>query len=301
MSMVTRTFSILVQAVRLFPDVQRRQLARSPDDSRWRRLVVTPSVRRRLPAVQPETTSATLVLQPFGRERDLIVDGKAVKVGRMKILELVACLALHPRGIDRFELQRRLFPEADQRNGGNHFRQITHKLRHTSGVNIKRTGNLILLPGSLAFTANDVESERILDSASAFSGQERRARLEAGLALACGAYLEGSSLPWVEERRNYLDLVYEEARLELATLYLELGEPDAARAMCETVLETNRYSDPAYRILVGIERKVGSESSVLAMYRRATEALTELGLQPGDARRLLQRGMPSPKGAATRR
>jgi len=37
------------------------------------------------------------------------------------------------------------------------------------------------------------------------------------------------------------------------------------------------------------------------MYRRATEALTELGLQPGDARRLLQRGMPSPKGAATRR
>ena len=301
MSMLTRTFSILVQAVRLFPDVQRRQLARSPDDSRWRRLVVTPSVRRRLPVVQPETTSATLVLQPFGRERDLIVDGKAVKVGRMKILELVACLALHPRGIDRFELQRRLFPEADQRNGGNHFRQITHKLRHTTGVNIKRTGNLILLPGSLAFTANDVESERILDSASAFSGQERRARLEAGLALACGAYLEGSSLPWVEERRNYLDLVYEEARLELATLYLELGEPDAARAMCETVLETNRYSDPAYRILVGIERKVGSESSVLAMYRRATEALTELGLQPGDARRLLQRGMPSPKGAATRR
>jgi LuxR family transcriptional regulator, maltose regulon positive regulatory protein len=156
----------------------------------------------------------------------------------------------------------------------------------------------VLLPASLAFTANDLESERILRSASAFAGQERRVRLEQGLALSCGPYLEGSTLPWVEERRNYLDLVFEEARLELATLYLELGEPDAARQECETVLETNRYSDPSYRILVGIERKVGSESSVLATYRRATEALTELGLRPGDARRLLQRGMPGPKGPA---
>jgi DNA-binding SARP family transcriptional activator len=297
-SMLTCTFSILVQAVRLFPDVQRRQLALCPDDSRWRRLVVAPSVRRRPPPMQPEATGTTLMLQPFGRQRDLIVDGKPARIGRTKILELVACLSLHPRGIDRFELQRRLFPEADQRSGGNHFRQIAHKLRHTTNVNLERKGNLILLPTPLAFTANDIESERILGSASALSGQERRARLEAGLALACGPYLEGSSLPWVEERRNYLDLVYEEARLELATLYLELGEPDAAREVCETVLETNRYSDPSYRILVGIERKVGSESSVLAIYRRATEALTELGLRPGDARRLLQRGMPGPRGAA---
>ena len=291
-SMLTCTFSILVQAARLFPDVQRRQLAARPDDSRWRRLVVAPSVRRRPLPTQPEATGTTLVLQPFGRQRDLIIDGKPARIGRTKILELVACLSLHQRGIDRFELQRRLFPEADQRNGGNHFRQIAHKLRHTTNVNLERKGNLILLSASLAFTANDIESERILGSASALSGQERRARLEAGLALACGPYLEGSSLPWVEERRNYLDLVYEEARLELALLYLELGEPDAARELCETVLETNRYSDPSYRILVGIERKVGSESSVLAIYRRATEALTELGLSPGDARRLLQRGRP---------
>jgi ATP/maltotriose-dependent transcriptional regulator MalT/DNA-binding SARP family transcriptional activator len=297
-SMLTCTFSILVQTIRLFPDVQRRQLAHCPDDSRWRRLVAAPSVRRRPAPAQPEAAGTTMVLQPFGRQRDLIVDGQPARVGRTKILELVACLSLHPRGIDRFELQRRLFPEADQRSGGNHFRQIAHKLRHTTNVNLERQGNLILLPASRACTANDIESERILASATALSGQERRARLEAGLALACGPYLVGSSLPWVEERRNYLDLVYEEARIELAMLYLELGEPEAARETCETVLMTNRYSDPSYRILVGIERKVGSESSVLAIYRRATEALTELGLRPGDARQLLQRGLPSLKGAA---
>jgi LuxR family maltose regulon positive regulatory protein len=292
---LTCTFAGLVQAVRLFPGVQRRQLAASPDDTRWRRLVVTPSVRRRPAAPPPQATSGTLVLQPFGRDRDLITDGEPARIGRLKILELVACLALHPKGIGRFDLQRRLFPEADQRSGGNHFRQVTHKLRHTTNVDLERKGNLIQLPARIAFTANDIESEQILATASGLAGHERRERLETGLALVHGPYLEGSQLPWVEERRNYLDLIYEEARLELAALYLELGEPEAARDMCEAVLETNRYSDPSYRILVGIERKVGSESSVLAAYRRATEALTELGLQPGDARRLLQHGIPKPR------
>jgi LuxR family transcriptional regulator, maltose regulon positive regulatory protein len=299
-SMLTGTFSVLIQAVRQFPEIQRRELARNPEDSRWRRLVVTPSARPHPDGATRPVGDAerVLVLQPFGRQRDLLIDGEPANIGRTKILELVACLSLHPHGIDRFELQQRLFPEADQRSGGNHFRQIAHKLRHSTDVNLERKGNLVCLPRNLSFTANDMAAERMLVTASALPGQERRARLEAGLALACGPYLEGSSLAWVEERRNYLDLVLEEARLELATLYLELGDPASARAVCETVIETNRYSDPAYRVLVEIERKVGSESSALAVYRRATEALAELGLRPGDARHLLQRGVPR-KGPVT--
>jgi hypothetical protein len=50
----------------------------------------------------------------------------------------------------------------------------------------------------------------------------------------------------------------------------------------------NRYSDPGYRLLVQIEQIIGSESSVLAAYRRAVVALEELGLSPGDARHLLE-------------
>ncbi|MFC5753245.1 BTAD domain-containing putative transcriptional regulator [Actinomadura rugatobispora] len=289
-SMLTGSFSLLIQSIKLFPDILRRELERAPDDSRWRRLVVAPSARPGPSgAARQGVAEVTMVLQPFGRYRDLLIDGRPAGIGRTKILELVACLALHPRGIDRFELQRRLLPDADQRSGGNHFRQIVHKLRRSSGVNLERRGNLVMLPETTAFVANDIESERMLATAGASSGPERRARLEAGLELAPGRYLDGSSLPWAEERRNYLDLVHEEARLELATIYLELGRAEAARGACEAVLETNRYSDPAYRVLVAIERKVGSESSVLAVYRRATEALAELGLRPGDARRLLNR------------
>ncbi|HZE49840.1 MAG TPA: BTAD domain-containing putative transcriptional regulator [Jatrophihabitantaceae bacterium] len=287
-AMLTGTFLVLIQAVRLFPDVQRREAERNPEDSRWRRLVIAPSARPK-PGTGPRAGDGiALLLQPFGRDRDLHIDGEPANIGRTKILELVAYLALHPNGVDRFELQQRLFPEADQRSGGNHFRQIAHKLRHGTDVGLERHRNLVLFPKSVAVIANDIEFERLLVAASSSTGQQRKQRLQAGLDLMRGPYLEGSTLSWVEERRNYLDLVHEEARLELATLHLELGEPQAARDVCEAVLATNRYSDPAYRVLVEIERKVGSESSALTVYRRAAQALAELGLRPGDARRLMR-------------
>jgi LuxR family maltose regulon positive regulatory protein len=284
------TLAILISAVRLFPEIQQREMARNPRDTRWRRLVITPSARPYLAAAAQKTDGITLTLQPFGRNRDVLVDGVPAAVGRMKILELVAYLALHPGGVDRFQLQHRLFPEADQRSGGNHFRQIAHKLRHEVDITLERRDNLVLFPPSVSIVANDIESERLLAAASLGTGPERTQRLADGLDLVDGRYLEGSTLPWVEERRNHLELVQEEARLELATICLEQGDLDAARLACEAVLAVNQYCDPAYRVLFEIERKAGSESSALAVYRRAAKALDELGLRPGDARRLMRGG-----------
>ncbi len=284
------TLAILITAVRLFPDIQQREMTRNPRDARWRRLVITPSARPFPGTVHQKTDGITLTLQPFGRDRDVLVDGVPANVGRMKILELVGYLALHPNGVDRFQLQNRLFPEADQRSGGNHFRQIAHKLRHGVDITLERRGSLVVFPDSVSVMANDIESERLLAAASLCTGPERTQRLESGLDLVHGRYLDGSALPWVEERRNHLELVQEEARLELATVYLEQGDLDAARSACEAVLAVNQYCDPAYRVLFEIERKAGSESSALAVYRRAAEALDELGLRPGDARRLMSGG-----------
>jgi ATP/maltotriose-dependent transcriptional regulator MalT/DNA-binding SARP family transcriptional activator len=285
---LTGSFLGLIWAIRLFPDLQPREIGRDPSDLRWRRIVATPSVRASKLSEERDGGDLTVRLQPFGRDRDMHLNGKPAKIGRTKILELVSCLALHPNGIDRFELQRLLFPEADQRNGGNHFRQITHKLRHSTGITLERQGNLIFFPRSVALLAVDLECERLLNAASASARHDRVTRLSSALDLMTGPYLEGSVLSWAEERRNYLDIVQEEARLELARLFLELGDPAAARSACEAVLEANRYCDPAYRVLVHIERKVGSESSALAVYRRAAGALAELGLRPGDARRLME-------------
>lgn len=283
----TGNYSFLIQAVRMFPDIRRREAARAPEASHWRRLVVAPSVRPVTEVRERDHGGAMLRIQPFGRDRDLYVDGSAARIGRIKILELVAAIALHPHGIARPLLQQQLFPEADSHNGGNHFRQIAHKLRHGTGITLDRRGDLVLFPSSWVLMADDLESERLLAAANCSAQEERLEKLQAALRLATGPYLEGSTLSWVEERRYYLSLVYEEARLGLAALYLELGRPQPARDECEAVLAGNRYSDPAYRMLVEIERRVGSESSALAVYRRAVDALRELGLRPGDARKLM--------------
>jgi two-component SAPR family response regulator len=208
-------------------------------------------------------------------------------VGRIKVLELVAILASHPRGLDRFELQQRLFPETDQRNGGNHFRQIAHKLKQSAGITLDRRANSVVLSASVSVVAVDAEFEKIIELASYATGHERADQLQAALSLVSGPYLESSVLSWVEERRNSLDLVREEAGLELARLLLQLDRHPEARSACEKVLAVNKYADGAYRILMQIERRVGSESAALAVFRRARESLNELGLRPGDAAGLL--------------
>jgi ATP/maltotriose-dependent transcriptional regulator MalT/DNA-binding SARP family transcriptional activator len=297
------TFSALLPALRSFPEIARREDARDPGRMRWRRLVIAPSARP--PRQAAAVGSVRLGLQPFGPDRDIWVNGAPQKIGRIKIIELMALLVLHPDGIDRARLHTALFPDATLRNGGNHFRQIAFKFRQITGLSLdRRDGNLVGLPADTVVDAADVRFEELLRTASWVTDDERVLRLQSALDIVRGPYLGGSNLGWAEERRHHLDVVQEEARLELVRLLVELGQPQAAREECEKLLAANRYSDPGYRLLVQIERMAGSESSVLAVYRRAVVALGELGLEPGDARRLLEarpaparRAAPSPGGA----
>lgn len=288
------SFGGLIQVVRLLPGFLERQVMRDPTDSRWRRLMVAPSARSMASRSEVRTGVTQLHLDPFGAGRDIHIDGAPLHVGRMKIVELAAYLALHPKGVDRLHLQRQLFPDADNRSGGNHFRQIVHKFRQLTGVSLHRDGaNRLAFPSTVTLTATDLLLEAQLEAASTATGHERITQIQRALALGHGSYLENSQLSWAEERRQHLDLVVEEGRLELVRLLLEGRRPHEARDECETLLSLNKYSDPAYRLLVRIERAVGSESSALAAYRRAVEALQELGLAPGAASRLLDGTPPS--------
>jgi LuxR family maltose regulon positive regulatory protein len=284
---MTGSMAALLPALRVFPDVVTREDGRDPTGMRWRRLVVAPSARlRRRPSAGG---NLRVRLQPFGPDRDIWIGGEPQHIGRMKIIELMALLVLHPGGIERGRLQTALFPDANLRNGGNHFRQIAFKFRQITGLSLhRREGNLVGLPPNALVESDDLRCEELLRATSWVTGEDRVTRLRSALELVRGPYLSGSDLEWAEERRNHLDVVQEEGRLELVRLLLELGLPEEARDECEAVLMANRYSDPGYRLLVQIEQIIGSESSVLAAYRRAVVALEELGLSPGDARHLLE-------------
>lgn len=296
----TDNYLLLNWGVKLFPDVRRRQMAQAPGDDRWRRLIATPSVRLTSTALtEMSEVGISLRLQPFGPSRDLEINGSPCGVGRIKVLEFVACLARKPDGLDRRVLREMLFPEATPQNGGNYFRQIAHLLR-SLGVALRRRGNQVSFGAEVAVTTADVEFETLIYSSNRFDKQERAERLVAALGMVDGDYLEDSRLSWVEDLRSHLALVLEEARLELASLRIDAGDREDARAQCEAVIAANRYADPAYRLLVSIERRTGSESSVLAVYQRAVSALSELGLRPGDARRLLDHPL-APVGTPVQR
>lgn len=288
-SVLSGSYFWLLQGLDAFPDVRDREMARDASDSRWRRIVVAPSASPlgRDPVVVRERQKL-IEVQPFGSGRDLIIDGEPCRIGRVRVIELAAYLALHPAGVERAELQRQLFPDSDQRRGGNHFRQIAHKLREATGVSLARSdGGLLTWPDDVAVDSLDVRFERLLSGSSAAAGEERLDRLQEAMSLVSGGYLEQSDLLWAEERRYHLDVVREEALLELAELMIELGQAGGVREHCESMLELNPYSEPAYRLLLRAEQQVGSESSCLAIYRRAVDALRELGLEPDDEMRAL--------------
>lgn len=273
------SFFWLLEALRAVPDVLEAEVQRDPSDSRWRRLRFAPSAAQGV-SHGPVEESTVVLVQPFGPDRDLLVNGERVGVGRLKVLELATCLALHPNGIDRAELQRRLFPEVDQRRGGNHFRQIAHKLRGLIGASLGRSGNLVTWPAGVVIESQDLIFERLIASASAATGRARMQLLADALADVSGDYLESSDLPWVEERRFHLDVVREEVLTELAALAFDLDELERARDAAERVLQLNVFSEDAYLLLMRVENAIGTPASCRAVLRRATEALSELGVEP---------------------
>lgn len=283
------SFFWLVEALRAVPEVLDREVRSDPLDSRWRRLLFAPSAHVERGHTVPDRPSVVVEVQPFGSERDLIVNGDPAGVGRLKVIELAACLALHPAGIDRFELQRRLFPDVDQRRGGNHFRQIAHKLREVVGVNLGRSGQLVTWPEHAVIDSRDARFERLVVAAMSATGRDRLQLLRDSLAGVAGGYLESSDLAWVEERRYHLDVVREEALTELAELAFELDDLAEVRDACERILQLNPYSDKAYTLLMRIESSAGTAVSCQAVYRRAVEALSELGVEPSDEMRTLAR------------
>lgn len=285
----------LLPALRTFPAIVTREDRRDTEAMRWRRLIVAPSAR--IKHEEHDLGRTHVFLQPFGPDCDLIINGEPQGIGRLKIIELTARLAMHPHGVDRTQLQAELFPDATVRNGGNHFRQVSFKFRQITGLTLdRRAGNLVGLPSDAFIESGDVRFEELARASSMVTGEERVHRLRSALSLVSGPYLAASNLAWAEERRYHLAVVEEEARLELSSLLLDLGRPEAARQEVEELLVLNRYSDPGYRLLVKIERQIGSESSVLAAYRRAVVALEQLGLEPGDARRLLEGPAPQRQG-----
>jgi LuxR family transcriptional regulator, maltose regulon positive regulatory protein len=270
-------FGPLQQALRCLPALTQELIEREPQQ--WRRVGAgdAPVARRRV-----ENGSVSVVVSPFGPSPDIIIDGRAASVRRLKQLELVCLLTRHPGGVRRESIQMLLFPDSDRKRGSNYFRQVVHQLRRTTGLTVQRLpNNLIWWSDGIEVDATDLQFERALHEARAVAGDERLDRLRHALALATGPYLPDSELEWAEQRRFELGVLQEDAELEAARLALVASDFELARCCAEATVARNPYAEHAYAILIEIELAVGTGSGALGVYRRAVAALREIQLEPG--------------------
>jgi LuxR family transcriptional regulator, maltose regulon positive regulatory protein len=282
---------VLQQALRHVPVVLRRQIEQDASGLRWRHLVGHRPPETRSPQTAGSTSRPVIVeVQTHGPVPDLIVDGVPRCSRRTKVLELAAYLTLHPEGVERHRLQERLFPDTDPRRGGNYFRQVVHKLRHATGVNLARSSQgHVRWPEELHVDSTDVRFERLLSGASRLQGRDRLDQLVATLGLVEGPYLPESELEWVEARRHELEVLIVEAAVDAAQVALTLADFDRARWAATFAIGRDPYCEPAYCVRMRVEASRGSPNGVLAEYQRLTDALTELDVEPSRSTRTLVR------------
>lgn len=272
---------VLRRALNDVPSVLHRQMD-GPDGDVWRRMTefrpVAPHIRVEEPGSAP---TSRMHVQTFGPNADIVLDGARLSVRRIKVLELVGMLALSPEGVGRQRLQFGLFPDADQRRGGNYFRQVVHKLRQLTGITLaRREDGVVAVPSSVRLSSSDDEFEHLLESARDLVGVERLETLSHAVELARLPYLPASDLEWVCARREHLTNRLAEASFEAAELALELGQVDRARSLAELAISIDECAEPAYRTLMTAALLKGDLDEARARYDQLADALGGLGLVP---------------------
>ena len=271
-----KAFWALNRALEDFPSVRHRQLWRHPEAVEWRR-VGTPSTPSRLSA---PGRAIPVEVHPFGFQPDIFVAGESVGLRRTKVLELLCFLIHHPSGVTRESLQLQLFPDSDRRRASNHFRQVVHQLRKATGITLTRLPNAYRVSDDYVFEATDIRLEQELAAARTATDDDRVQRLRASLDRIDGPYLANSELEWVNQRRYELDVLIVEAEIEVMNHLLEQGDVASAQERAELLIARDPYCDEAYRVLIQAHLKAGSNTAARGAYRRACEAMKEIGLTP---------------------
>ena len=256
-------------------------------------LVAATQLAARRPAVASMVERYRVQVNLFGHRPSIVIDGVETPVRRLKLLELAAVLSQNPAGIDREILQQRLFPDVDERRGGNHFRQIVFRLRQLTGLTLDRPdGSRVAWPvGQVC--SDDTRFEALVTRAKSADRPAARPP-ERSARAGDRPIFPASDLDVIEDRRNYLSVLFENAMMQLIRATADPAETDPAaeedlRRLCERVLEMNPYSTDTYETLMRVELRAGDRAAMLATYRRMLDALREIGLDtPADLRDLVQ-------------
>lgn len=263
---------------------------------------------RRRPTTRPPSTFALTIAAPFDARADAIeapamaseevedgpalsvsilgplaVEGEHRRIKRAATFELIAYLALHPKGARRDELVEAIWPGQDpERARGRLWASVTEAR--------KALGDAWVSNGQryeLDRTKIRVDVDQLDELLSASEDDDA---LERALGLWRGEPLEGSDYLWADGdirrlRATLLDLLERVGRRRLI-------RADARRALqlAEHAIALDRLHEPSWRLALQAEHALGLRESLTRRYEELRTTLDdELGLEPARETRAVLR------------
>jgi DNA-binding SARP family transcriptional activator len=228
-------------------------------------------------------------LVEFGRVA-ILVEDEAVRPRIAKTYELLAyLLTRRQHRAERDELLDALFEGRADDSTRAYLRQAIRWLRSVlprNGLMTERA--VVALSDQLAIVSESAELERALAHAARQRGAERLAATVAALEIVDhGPYLPAVASPWAEERRQHLQELTIDGRYEAAELAFSAGELHDAERLTETILETEPFHEPAWRLAMRVASARGDDHGVLRSYQRCNQVLADVGAEPSHTTRQL--------------
>jgi DNA-binding SARP family transcriptional activator len=282
---------ILLQALTDFPAVASRRIDTEPGaESPWHELgraLIAQGV-----GVKP-AVHASVELYEFGR-CVIAVNGVPVRPRIVKACELLAYLTTRP-GLraEREELLDALFDGRADPSTRSYLRQAIRWLRDVLGTPdaVVVENSEVRLGDAVTVAGESTRLELALAEAARLQGADRLAATLAALAIADrGVFLPNARTDWAAARREALDSVIADARLDAAELAFAAGRFDDAERLAAQVLEAEPFREAAWRLRMRLADALGAGDGVIRAYQACERALAQVGTTPSrTTRELLER------------
>jgi two-component SAPR family response regulator len=207
----------------------------------------------------------------------LSINGLSRRIKRAATHELIAYLALHPKGASRDELVEAMWPAQDPARTRPRFWQSVTEARKALGDAWVHEAERYELDRSNVRVDID-QLDTLLAASRGDGGSEA---LEGALALWRGEPLEGSDYLWADGeirslRATLLDLLERVGRLRLSR-----DDPRGALQLAEQAITLDRLHEASWRLALQAEHALGLRESITRRYDELARLLDEeLGLEP---------------------
>ncbi len=209
--------------------------------------------------------------------------------------ELLLFLLLHPKGATRQEIGEAIWPEATPPQVKNSFHVTLHHLRRRLGDAgwIERSGERYRLVRERGVVWDAERFEAGVQGLLRSTCEPEPEAVEAVLALYGGPLLDGEGEGrWIEDRRDHLRRLREEALSLLARLHEGRGATGEALEAWQRVVASDPLNEMAHRGLLRGWARTGARERALRHYDRLCILLDDaFGAEPEEKTRALHRAL----------